>query len=329
VTLTQPLTHLLKINEAHNIASAEQRGTQADLRKAEAEIVFAVHKLYYGLLAEKKLREAALAGVAASEEALSESKRGVESGAFLDIAETGSRVRLLQNKQALLATEIRISDLNAELNDLLGLPLDTELIPAGVRPFATGWRPRDVYVKEALSRNPEIMAAQETVKKADSAVNASYYEFIPEIGAFGRYTHQDGVPFVTNNMGIFGLQLKWNIFEWGKRKSVVGQRKAQLMQAKENLRRMEKRVEVDVDKAYRKLDQTKMMVDVAREELALQRENLRLSGNRQKAGTITAAQYAELVASVKKSEYNELQARLGFELALADLDRVAGVSLNR
>ena len=43
---------------------------------------------------------------------------------------------------------------------------------------------------------------------------------------------------------------------------------------------MEKRVEVDVDKAYRKLDQTKMMVDVAREELALQRESLRLSGNR-------------------------------------------------
>lgn len=328
VTLSQPLSHLFKINEAHNIASAENRGTQAELRKAETEITFNVHKLYYGLLMAQKLKDVARAGIAASEEALRESGKGVDSGALLDVAVMGSRVQHLQNKQTLLSTEIQISDLNAELNDLLGLPLDTQAILSDIKTSADNSRSREMCIKGALLHNPEIIAARESVKKAESAVNASYYEYIPDIGAFGRYIYQDGVPFVTNNIGVFGVQMKWNIFDWGKRGGVVGQRKAQLTQAKKNLSRLEKRVEVDVDKAYRKLTQTKMMIDVAQEELALQRENLRLSANRLTAGTITEAQHAGIIASAKKSEWNELQARLNYELALAELDRVVGVSLH-
>ncbi len=329
ITLSQPLSHLFKINEAHNIASAESRGAEAELRKAETEITFTVHRLYYSLLMAQKLKEVARAGIAASEESLRESGKGVDSGALLDVAVMGSKVQHLQNKQTLLSTEIQISDLNAELNDLLGLPLDTQLIPADVKASADSLRPREVCIKEALSRNPEIIVAQESVKKAESAVNASYYEYIPDIGAFGRYIYQDGVPFVTNNIGVFGVQMKWNIFDWGKRGGVVGQCKAQLTQAKKNLSKLEKRVEVEVDKAYRKLDQTKMMIAVAQEELALQRENLRLSTNRLTAGTVTEAQHAGVIASVKKSEWNELQARLSHELALAELDRVVGGSARK
>jgi len=39
---------------------------------------------------------------------------------------------------------------------------------------------------------------------------------------------------------------------------------------------------------------------------------------------ITDGKYAELIASVRKAESDELQARLGYELALADLDGAVG-----
>ena len=325
VTITQPITHLLKIWQAHNIASAEKRGTEADLRKAETEIVFAVHKLYFGLLEAGKLKEAAEAAIAAAEEAVRESKRGVESGALLDVSLTESRLRLLQGRQLLLSTEIRISDLKAEMNDLVGLALDTDLVLSPVGPSGRSRLTRETYLDEAFSRNPEIRAAREQVNKAESALNAAHYEYIPDIGAFGRYIYQDGVPFVAKNIGVFGLQMKWNIFDWGKRKAVAGQRASQVAQAKEHAKSLEKRIEVEVDKAYRKLEQTRMMKDVAREELALQKEHFRLGTNQLKAGTITEARHAELSASLKKSEYNDLQAVLAFELALAELDRVAGM----
>jgi len=140
----------------------------------------------------------------------------------------------------------------------------------------------------------------------------------------GHYTYQDGVPFLDHNIGTVGVKMTWNIFDWGKRRAVVAQRREQLTQANENLNRLRTRIEVEVDKAYRKLEQTKNLIGVTRESLTLEKENLRLKGNQRKAGTATEAQFATAVAAVKKAEYEDLQALLGYSLAVADLKRIIG-----
>jgi len=47
-----------------------------------------------------------------------------------------ARASLLKNRHALLAAQNQVSDLNAELDDALGLPLDTELDLADVEDLA-------------------------------------------------------------------------------------------------------------------------------------------------------------------------------------------------
>ena len=217
---------------------------------------------------------------------------------------------------------LQIGDLNSELNDLLGLPLDTDINPLDPPPPETTARSRESFVLEALEKNPEIKAAQEAVQKAESGVKAAYIDYIPDIYMSGHYSYQDGVPFLTLNIGTVGLKMTWNIFDWGKRRAVVAQRKEQLTQANENLHRVKKRIEVEVDKAHRKLEQTKSLIDVTRESLALQKESLRLKGDARKAATATEAQYATAIAAVKNAEYEEAQALLGYSLAVADLKRI-------
>jgi multidrug efflux pump subunit AcrB len=324
-TLTQPLTQLFKIHEAHQIAKSDSAIAESDARKTENEVVFGVHQLYYGLLIAQKQKEAAQAAVEAAKEGLRESEDAVRSGNVLEVTATESRVRLLQGRQALLAAEIQISDLNSELNDLLGLPLDTELAPVRITDAFPTPQTLPEYLGEALSRNPELQAAQGSVTKAGHAVAAARDEYIPDISLFARYTYQEGVPFVENNIGTFGVQMTWNIFDWGTRSGVVGQRRSQLTQARENRKRIEQRITVEITKAYRKLERTRTMLDVAGEALILQRENQRLSADRMKAGTITSVRHAESVAAVRKAELDELQAALGYRLALAELDRIAGI----
>lgn len=321
-TITQPLTQLPKIYHADNAAHADQKISAAELEKARTDVVFATHRLYYGLLVARKQKDVAAAAVSAGELALKEAKDHVAAGSQLEVAAIGSSAVLLQNRHALLSAEIQIADLNSELNDLLGLPLDTEINPVEPAPPEPTADAREIYVKEALEKNPEIKAAREGVNKAESGVKAAQWDHVPDISAYGQYIHQDGVPFVTNNIGIVGLRMEWDIIDWGKKRSVVGQRKEQLNQANENLHRVQKRVEVEVEKAFRKLEQTKRMVDVARESLALQKEYLRLKSDGLKSGTATESQYATAVASVKKAEWDELQALLGHYLAIADLKRL-------
>ncbi|QEM69925.1 MMPL family transporter [Geobacter sp. FeAm09] len=323
-TLSQPLTQLFKVHEANKIADTDQKIAEADARKAEHEVILGVHQLYYGVLIAHKQQEAAQAAVAATREEVRESEDGVRAGNLLDVAAAGSRVQSLQSRHSLLAAEILITDLTAELNDLLGLAPDTELILATVAEAPPAPQPLSGYLRDALSRNPELLAARGSVIKAGHAVSAARDEYIPDISLFARHTYQDGVPFLVHNIGTFGVQMTWNILDWGSRRGVVGQRRAQMTQAEENVRRLEQRIAVDVAKAYRKLEQTRLMVDVAREALQLRKEQLRLSANRVKAGATTAARHAESVAAVAKAEADELQAELGYRLAQAELERIAG-----
>ena len=87
---------------------------------------------------------------------------------------------------------------------------------------------------------------------------------------------------------------------------------------------IDKKLGIEIDKAYRKLERSKQMVDVAREALSLCRENMRLSENGLKAGTVTAAKHAETVAALKKADMDDLQASLQYRLAGADLQRITG-----
>jgi multidrug efflux pump subunit AcrB/outer membrane protein TolC len=324
-TLSQPLTQLFKIRAANKLASAERRVTEADLKNDEAEVILGVHQLYYGLLAARKHVDAAKAEIAANEQTLKEARAAVEAGNVLDVVAIGAHAALLHSTQELLAAENQVSDVSEEMNNALGLPLDMELDLADVDFSSNGRLSRQQYLDTALAQNPEVQAAKETVAKARSGLRAAFDEYIPDIGAFARHTYQSGVPFVAHSFGTFGFQMTWNIFDWGKRKGVVGQRDALLTQAQENLRRITDRVSVDVDKAYRKLERTELMISVAEEALALQRESERLQNNEFKAGVISEAKSAMAAAATSKAELDELQSRLAHELALAEIERIVGM----
>lgn len=323
-TLTQPLTQLFKIHEATGVAKSDRKIAEADARKAEDDVILAVHQLYYGLLIAGKQKEAARAALAAAEEGLREAEDAVRSGNLLDVSVTEGRATMLQYKQSLLTVEIQIADLTSEMDELLGLPAGLELELSDVAPPPSSIQSREYYMQEALSRNPELEAAKDAVEKSRYAVRAAYREYIPDVSLYAMHTYQHGAPFLTDNIGTFGILMSWNIWDWGKRRGVVGQREAQFTQAEENLQRLKDRIGVETDKAYRKLERTKSMVDVAREALALRRERERLSGNQLKAAVISYAKHAEAIAATKKAESDELQALLGFELAIAELNRVAG-----
>jgi len=321
--LSQPLTQLLKIREATGIARSDQKVAEAESKKAQNDIILAVHQLYYGLLVARKQKEAAEAGLLAAQESLREAEKAVVAKTLLQIGITESRTAILQNKQSLLSANIQIADLNAELNRLLGLPLDTQLELSDPGPSGAV-DSRDYYLQAALSGNPEIESAKATVVKAQGGVRAAVDEYIPDVTLFAANTYQEGASSITQNVGTFGLMMSWDIWDWGKRRAVIGERRAQLSQAQENLHRLNDQVTVELEKAYRKLENTKSMMDVAREALALQRERLRLISDQIKTSTASYTKYNEAVAAVKKAEADELQARLSYELAIAELNRIAG-----
>jgi outer membrane protein TolC len=276
------------------------------------------------LLVAGKEKAYALASLNAAQENLKESEKGVGAGNLLDVAMTSAKANMLQAREALLAAETRIADLSCELNDLMGRPIDEpiEVTDAGLPEMREP--PRDEAYDQAMAKNGELSAARQKVEKDQHAVRAARYDYIPDVTIFAKHGYQDGAPMLPNNIGIFGVEVSWNIFDWGKRKGEIGQRVAQEAQDRENLHRVQMRISIDLDKAHRKVERTRMMMDATLEALAACQENARLSENRLKSGTVTQAKHEEAVAALKKAEMDDLQATLEHRLALAELDRITG-----
>lgn len=187
--------------------------------------------------------------------------------------------------------------------------------------------PLAVYLEAALSSHPEVRAAEAGVEKAENAMRAARYEFVPDVSAFARYTYQNGVPFLPASNAAVGVQATWDVFDWGKRRSVVTRRQAQLEQARLNVQRVRERLGVEVDKAYRKAGCARRLVDVAAQALAATKENERTVIKQVRAGFASESKGAEALAAVSAAEFKAAQARVGYELAVAELERTAGVVL--
>ena len=240
------------------------------------------------------------------------------------MAAIDGRAGLLQGQQAVLTAELQLSDLTAELNDLLGLPLDTQLVLDPAVPANVDLHSCEEFVKTAWAENPEIRAAEDSVRKAKAAVSAAETAYIPDVTAYARHSYQNGVPFLVHNFGEFGVHLNWEIFDFGKRRAAVRERQTQLAEAEENLRRLKDEVAVTIQRSYNKVERTRSMVQVANQVVKLRQESERLAENQRTQGVILVSERRQATAASYQAQANFLQADLGYLLAWAELQQAVG-----
>ncbi len=275
--ITQPLTTLLKIKRANDMAQAEVKASREKAQLTGNGVALAVHQVYYKVLIAQAHRSATEARIKASEDLQGERVEQVKFGSTLEQDLIDSRAQFLQAKQELLTTDLQLSDLNLKLNDLIGLPLNTAL---DLDPAVAEFQPtclREECVRAATASHPEILAARAEVEKAQAAGRLAKTDmWVPDVEAFARYSYQDNVPFLARNFGTFGVHFGYDVFDSGRKKAVVHERQAQLSQAKENLAKLTDAVEVSVQTAYNKLERTHEMLKVSEEVLSLRTESNRV-----------------------------------------------------
>jgi outer membrane protein TolC len=322
--LAQPLTQLIKIHQANKAAAAEVKGSQASLAKIRNDLVYRVHEIYYRVLATQMQRQAAELQITSDNENVNESTHQVKNGSLLQVELVQSRAKLLETKQALLTYDSQVSDLTTELNDLLGLPLGTRLVLDPDVNVSLQVPSREEAVRTALENNPEVQKAVQELSKARAAHAAAKAEYIPDVTAFARHSYQNGVPFVDRNFGTFGIHLTYDVFDAGKRKALVHERRDEVSAAEENLRRVKDEVEVRITAIYNRLETTRAMVEVRKEYFAAREESARLAADQFQQGVVLASQRDASRALAMKARAGLLDASLAYLLSRDDLTRTLG-----
>jgi outer membrane protein TolC len=323
-TLGQPVTQLVKIRAGVRAASQDVAIAEQEAARIRAEVDYKVAEAFYGILILERRLAAARKRLEAAADAAREARDAVETGAALAVKSMEADALRLQAGNTVLAAELALEDARAEFNDLVGLAPDAKpelAAPAGEAPSLGAL---DEWVREAQERSAEVRGAAAAVEKARAGVRAAQAEFIPELSLYAQHIWQSGVPFIAQNNGLLGARLTWSVFDWGKRKAAVDERRTQLAQAEENLRRLRARAAVETEKTYRKAVRLADLGRAAGSAVALRREARRIQADQAELGLATPRTAREAEAAALEAESQQLEAELGLRLAVAELYKVTG-----
>jgi outer membrane protein len=322
--LEQPLTQVFKIRESNRAATADIKSARAQVNQTQNEIALKVRQLYYGVLIAQLKQQAAQEEMAASQVKLQESLDEVERGQALEEVALESRASSLDARQTALVQRLQIHDLTISLDDLLGLPLNTNLALEADDSAPAPVPSREECIRIAQDKSPEIQAAKQSVEKAKAGLAAAKDEYIPDVTALARYSYQSGIPFLVHNFGTFGVSFTYDLFDGGKRVAEIKDSRTLLSEAEVNLARIEDEVTVQVEKAYDKVEQLQDLVGVADQVVKTRAEASRVTERRFEQTSALASARSEAHAKEISSQASYLEATLGLSLAQGDLRRTMG-----
>jgi outer membrane protein TolC len=323
--LVQPLTQLFtRVKPSNDLARADLNATRANEKETENDVALRVHEIYYQILVTKLHKSATEAKIRAAQEMESERAQQVKYGSTLDEQLIESRAQTLENKQDLLTTELQLSDLTMQLNDVLALPVTMQLELDPAVPEVQEPCRREECVSTALASHPEILAAKAEVEKASAGVRLSRADYFPDISAFARYSYSDNLPFLARNFGTFGAELTYDLFDGGRRKAKLGESNAGLGEARENLARITDEVERKVETAANKLAQTKEMIEVSRQILTLRTESSRVTAQKLQRGEALPSQADTAIAQEFDARTLLLQSQLSYVQARDEMIHAIG-----
>jgi outer membrane protein TolC len=323
--LSQPLTQMFKIHQANRAATADINSAKILVDQAKDDIALKVRQLYYGILIAQLMQEAAKGEVDAAQLKFQESTNSVEKGNALEVVALESHAALLDAKNTVLTQNLQLRDLTLELNDLLGLPLHTQLqLKEDLTDASESILPRDECVRRARENSPEIRAARQAVEKARAGLAIAKTAYIPNLSGFARYSYQSGIPFLVHNFGTFGALFTYDLFDGGARKAKLDESRTVLSKEELNLAKVEEDVTIEVETAYDKVEQMRGVVTVAEEALKARTEAAQVADRQFEQNAALASVRSEAAAKTSSAKASLLQANLGLSLAQGELKRAMG-----
>ena len=326
VTLYQPITQIGRINAGVNVSKTEYGIAQNEEAKAENQIRQAVEKLYFGpLVIQKQIEEAELK-VTLAKMKLADVVSAVSAGKTTESNSYGLSAAEADEEQNLLKLKIQYEDYAADLKQLTGLAPGSSITlePVNAESLIENIPAIDTALNDAVAGNSDLKIASLYKTKADNAIRASKFSYLPDIGLLGGYTYQNGSVIYPKNNAFVGASLKWNLQDALSNRTVQLQRISARKQAEENFANTKEQVSKDIVKAYRKLKQSEELIRVAEKVVIYRREDLKIQNNRSSSGLNLVADVLGAKAAMAKAESDYYAAQLNYRITLSELKILEG-----
>jgi outer membrane protein TolC len=322
--ILQPLTQQYRLGLNIEQAKLTRDSRREQLRLVKQSTIDHVKQTYYGILQTQSALESIQAVIASYRDLKRETADQVAQQVSLKSASLDIETRLAKTEYESLNLSNELATQKEQLNNLIGRDVRTEfrLNPA---PNVAGF-PADLESarNRALEQRPEIREARLKIKQAEVDRRIKQSEYIPDVSAAFLYMNFQNFVLLNKNLASPGLALKWEVFDWGRKRDQLAEKKKTIEQTREFLHEVESRILIEVSDKFRKLQQTRQAFIVAQLSQATARENLRINTNKYKFTAALMSDVLESQATLAEADDQFQKALLGYWTAQADFEKSLG-----
>ena len=314
-----------------DVAKLGKTNAQEEILRVEQATKYSAIEGYYGLLAYQELQGVYHEAVDNLQGHLDNVQAQYNVGTKAKVDVLSSDVSLANAKTTAITADNNVAIAESNLNNILGLPLETKLNLADHQlPFDTYNISLQEAMDYAMKYRPEVLQAAIAVQEAERSIDIADAGNKPTVAITGGNDWADNTfPGIDANKRSWsvGANLTYKFYDGGTTKAKVAQAKQDLLVARETEQKTRESVQLQVKQAYlnirsaaQKVEETQTVVDQAR-------ENYRIQNIRYQAGVGINLDVLDAQLSLNQAQVNHIQALYDYNVGIAKLEQVMGVDV--
>jgi outer membrane protein TolC len=325
IAVVQPLSTQYQLHLQLKALALGLEGTRQDQEKTRLEVVDQVRRAYYAVVETQSAVDSLQASLPYYEEShrLALENRSRETILESDLLNANAQLVKIQN--AISDATDRFASASEKLNDLMGRDIHTQFRVAPISGADEDVASPETLEFRALQNSPDVKKANLQVQQADYDARAKKAEYIPEVSvAFDYYTTANFENILPSNIGTVGLSLKWEPWDWGRKRREYEEKRVKEEQAKVGVDETERGVRLTVRNAYRHLENTRRQLVLSDATESAARQKLAEVQEQVKHEAALSKDLFQAQSDLASADNEQQQALSAFWTARADLKKAIG-----
>lgn len=322
VGIFQPLSLQWKIETGVVAARAGRTAAEREAAEAASEIRFSVERLYCGILVEDRRHSARAARLEARESRLRDLKNAQGVGETLDDSVLGLQAEVTETQADLLRSSQERARLTLQLADLIGIPGTEQMALAADLPERPG-HPIEYWLAR-VPHNPSRQVAAAQAEQAAAGVRAARQDYIPDVSLFALGYAQDGEELFPRDSALVGVTLKWDVFDFGRKRAEVRRNLARQGSAEANRDRLEEDAAREIRIAYQDVEYAEKLAKLAGQACEYRRRVAEIARQSAEHDLSLPAKALAAEADLQQAEADLFAAEIQLHLSLLKLYWLCG-----
>lgn len=328
VSASMPIYTGGKLSGTIKKAKAGYLYSEQGLQKAYNDMRSTVTNGYFDMLQADNMQQLGRESVTRLADHLKNVEAQYEVGVVAKVDVLRSQVELANAKQSLIKAENAYQIAEANLNKIVGLPMDTQLKLDNILVYAPYENDMQYCLDYAAMHRPELEQAKQNVEAAKGALRVAISGHMPQIAASASQNWNDSNwPGDENGNWGVGVQVTMNIFDSGVTTSKIHGAEADLAKAHETYRDTVDAVNLDVRSNYLNLREAEKRIDTTKLAVSQAEEDYRIAQLRYMNGVGTNTDVLDAQVALTDAKTNYLQAMYDYNTCKTNLETAIGVPM--